>query len=1231
MKIFSNQSEVLLDIDVDDKSYRYRSIMGDHKVVLHFSMTESIEIPVGSYIQYQGQTYTLFRPENFRKNGTRQYEYEITFGSNQDLLRQFKFKFLSTTPYKLKFPLTAKPEMFLDLLVQNLNLNDSGWAVGSFIEASERAISFNHDDCFSVLNRIADEFDTEWEIIGKTIHLRKVEHNKENPLPLSYGKGNGFKTGVGRTMQGDVRPVTMLYVQGGDRNIDRKTYYSDNYKSETLLLPMEKTLSYEGRTYKTDKYGMYITRADKPLTVISEDSYDGSAFYPSRIGEVSAVETEQGADDEGNPVIFYDIIDNSIPDDLDFSKCTMEGEKVTIIFQSGKLTGKEFEVFTDEEGNLTGYGSEEKRFKLVSTNMDGVMMPNENYCPAIGDTYAVFHISLPRHYICDDNTQTGASWDMFREAARYMYENEEEKFSFTGELDGIWSKKNWLLIGAKLIPGSYILFSDPQFQPEGIPIRITGITDYINKPYSPTIELSNAPVAGYLSTELGKIKGEEVVNENLYNQAVQYTKRRFRDAVETQKMLENAVEGFEAGINPVWIKTMSLLAGSEDLQFRFIQNKDNPVEVNPNFLMNQKTKIFSATITSGTMLQHMTLGIDTMSYSHIPSKERKYKFWEMGNYTSPPLTESDTPYYLYAICSKTSEEGTFGLFTDPQMNSKTNYYFLVGTLGTEIDEERSFTTLYGFTEILPGRITTKKIVSDNGLTYFDLSTGEIGGVIKFLGGSTGYDNIADAPDFGKAIKDASNSLENYINGSFADGIISEAEAKSIATYLHQLESEKVSLDAAYNVLYSNSLLTGISKTRLYESKYTLNNAYTALTNAIISVIADGKVTPAEKSNVDSRFATYKTQLKAYSQYYEEAHKSISEVSYGKATDALTAAENASYTANLANGNATSAYNTANSKAQVFYSLPNQPPAGTKKINDIWVDGVDIKRWNGSSWVKVSEYDGTLTTINRGLVTTGALTVGTNQNPATGGIAGGGTIRIWAGATMETNSNTAPSDATFKVYADGSVFSKKSFNVQTSNGFVNAGFQSGGEEGVRLWVGNATPEMGPFRVTGEGKMYATKGEIGGFEFSGNSISSKLKVYEDQSTKFFLNSSGNAMIGFNSTNQTILLGTNCFAGTTLSVPAMMRLEDTKSGYMEKYGIYMKLQKASRRNMYLHMPDAGAWNKPITLESRQFSNDTSGYQRTCILMGAMPSLSQMQTLGSVKEWNVKWDENSGYLYIR
>ena len=299
-------------------------------------------------------------------------------------------------------------------------------------------MSFNHEYCYDALLRIVQEWTTEFEIVGKTIHLRKVEKFKDAPLALSYGKGNGFKSGVGRQNDGDKQPIGRLYVQGGERNID----YS-KYGSSTLLLPKSQTLLYDGKTYRTDAHGMYITRDGNNL--IAEDSYDAQSIYPRQVGTISEVDV---IDEEKN---FYDIIDNSIPEELDYAEYRIEGEKATIIFQSGALAGREFDIEQTDKA-MTGYVHAERRFKIVPQELDGIIMPGGPFVPGVGDKYAVFNISMPESYIED------ASLEMFQECVEYFAINEKQKFSFTGELDGIWAKSKWLEIGGKILPGGHVLF-----------------------------------------------------------------------------------------------------------------------------------------------------------------------------------------------------------------------------------------------------------------------------------------------------------------------------------------------------------------------------------------------------------------------------------------------------------------------------------------------------------------------------------------------------------------------------------------------------------------------------------------------------------------------------------------------------------------------------------------------------------------------------------------------------
>ena len=714
MIIYNNLGYRVLDVEVDDNSYRNRVIMGDHSLTLYYSLPEHVEIPVGAYCEFQGEKFTLERPENFKMKHKRLFEYTVIFEAPEAKAKIWKFR--NPVDGRLKFSLTAKPIEHLQMFVDNMNRRDTGWTVGDCVDGVETLIAYDHDFCIAALQKQASQFNTEYEFVGKRVSLKKVEYNKSAPLPLSYGRGNGFKSGVGRSNTGDTPPIEILFVQGGTDNID-----PSKYGSSELKLPAGQTLAYDGehfeneagfvkanaRNYVVDESGLSIRRYDKQLSSLAEDSLDCSEIYPKRVGTVSSVAVV----DAGNN--FYDIIDTGIPSTLNYEECLIEGETMTIIFQSGMLAGREFEVKYYHEAVKNKAA---RRFEIVPAELDGQTMPNATFAPKAGDKYAVFKCMLPDSYIRDDETKTGASWDMFRAAVKYLFDNEEQKFTFTGELDGIWSKKDWLNIGGRIKLGGYILFSDEQFQKDGVLVRITGVKDYINKPYSPVIELSNTTVSGGVSSTLNELKSEGVVMEDLHRASIQFTKRRFRDAKETISMLEDALlENFTNSINPIAVQTMSMLVGDESLQFRFVNSKTNPVQVAHSITYDIEAKQLSA---EAGIIQHMTLGIASISSAH---KASEYKYWNMSAYTSGRLDDGSKKYYLYAKVSRTAQTGSFIMSeTSIKMEAVSGFYhLLVGVLNSEYDGVRSFVTLYGFSEVLPGRVTTDRVVSGDGNSFFD--------------------------------------------------------------------------------------------------------------------------------------------------------------------------------------------------------------------------------------------------------------------------------------------------------------------------------------------------------------------------------------------------------------------------------------------------------------------------------------------------------------------------------
>lgn len=717
MDIYNKDGTLLVSVTPTDNSYRYRAIKGLNEVRLTFSSPVHVDLPLGCYVLQDGEKYTLESPAVLTKQNTRSFEYQCTFSSAQERLKRYRFR--NDVDGRLKFSLTAKPSEHLAMLIANLNRRESGWVAGSCIDGVETVISYNFNTCLEALDSMASTFETEWEIVGKTIHLKRVEYFKDDPLPLSYGKGNGFVSGVGRTNTTDEESgLELVYAIGGTRNVypeQNNGGQADSVKGTDteLILPRSQDYEYGGKTYRTDEKGYYVFERGKAFSTHKEGALDCSDIYPSRVGTISSVI----AVDEGQNL--YDFIDDSIPDDLDYGECLIEGEKMTVIFQDGMLAGKEFDA---------NYTHSTRRFEIVPQDVDGVRMPNETFKPVAGGKYAVFNVKLPKSYVCDNAAKSGASWDMFRKAAEYLHDHSDYFFTFSGTLDKIWAKKNWESIKGKLILGGTVRFSDTQFQPQGIDIRITGIKQYINNPEAPELEISNASNVGQsFASQIGGLENMPVTVSEGDSANKRFTKRTFRDVKETIQALNDALEAFMGefteGISPITINTMQLLVGSEQCQFDFVDGSGNPIEHDEHF--NEGARTFYCA--SGRV--RFQRGND------LQAEEAAWQYRDLPAYTSGTL-DGTKSCYVYARCRKgTAGSSVFAATTEPLSYEDGVYYnLLVGILDKEQFGSRSWCPLYGFTEISPGRIRVNKIISTDGNTCFDLYNNEIRGRIKFLDG-----------------------------------------------------------------------------------------------------------------------------------------------------------------------------------------------------------------------------------------------------------------------------------------------------------------------------------------------------------------------------------------------------------------------------------------------------------------------------------------------------------------
>ena len=845
---------LFLTVYPTDDSYHLSELQGKDVCEIKLEMAQYVNFPLGAYIYWRGEKYTLDTPAIVEKNGAAKLEYTLTFQGTVATLSKYITRHIVDgvlQDAKVKFSITAYPHEILQLIVDNLNYRDSGWTAGTCEPTDTVVLSFTQTTIKDALSQLATETECEYEVEGKTISIKKkVEYYKSSPLALQYGKGNGLRPGVGRKNSSDSNPMEVLFVQGGERNINSATY-----GSQTVLLPAGMpTIGFDGehfsdedgynevnaRTYKASEDRMSIGRADKELTHATEAAATFDDVYPHREGTITSIVEEKEN--------IIDFADTAIPDTLDYKALTAAGQSLTVVFNSGMLCGKEFEV---------NYIASSKTFQLINTTIDGVNMPNNVWRPAVGDRYVVLNMYMPDEFLCDTKNKAGAEWELFREAVKYMFDNEDNKFDFSGKLDSIYAHNNWENIGGKIKVGSYVKFTDPQFEADGVLLRIQSVKEGINDPYAPELTLSNKQSSASIASKIVNIEKETPYKIELAKKEAQnYAARSYAQVRETTAMLQEqfaALGNFDESISPLSVQTMQLIAGDESLQFEFIDSTTDPTVITPviSCTGGRLTIAYSNTTEVPFYLRHRTLGQTTMSTA---TAERTYLTWEVYNWESGDL-DPKKPYYVYAHCPHdTTTQATFKVSdTAIAMDADADAYtLLLGFLNTaaDADADRTFAQMYGYTEILPSRITTDKIVSADGKTYFDLVNGEIGGNIKFtatadntsvinsiINNNTTVKNAQAQAEWAEQLADGASLSANSAMAD-ASNALSTANSAKAAVANAGLAGRNYALKTSVPVTYTSTVAT--KQITYYYYQGVLGNA-ASLQGATVTVSFDYEV------------------------------------------------------------------------------------------------------------------------------------------------------------------------------------------------------------------------------------------------------------------------------------------------------------------------------------------------------------------------------------------------------
>ncbi|WP_313386893.1 hypothetical protein [Chishuiella sp.] len=665
------------------------------------------DFKIGDTFYYLGRKYTLNQIPRYQKNSRNEYQYSATFeGVMYDLRRASYDVNIDTTGSAIYGEtLTADLELFAKVLVENANrVFTDKWALGELPENTEtKTITFSEDDnCLVVLQKLCDEYDTDFTISTDNNGLNKINFlqvGEEIPLEFKVGFNGGLYNLVREKVDSsDI--ITRLKVYGSDQNL------GTSYRSNKLVLPgKNKPNSYIENTDAIERFGIY-----ESVKVFDD-------IYPRRNGKVTSINTDSP----------YKFSDSSMDFDLNEkengnTKYLIAGTDAKIHFNTGALAGYEFNIVKE-----SGYNNSTKEFHIVKfADENGYEFPskdNEAFRVSPGDEYVILDIQMPQVYI--DNAEN----ELLQKANEYLSDKLEPNVQYSMDIDTLYLQRQLNETVTEFFKvGDFIKVIDEDFGINRF-IRIKSIERDLRNPFDYKLVLSDSKVTNLISNSIpGEIKNiKNVIKLNNLNNPAK-ARRNWKDAQEVLNMVFD-VEGdyYTEKIKPNSIETTHLQVGAKSMQFNLIDSYFEPnYQGNPNVIRWSSCK-----------LVHFTI-------------EDKIREWQIVE--GIKSLESNIPYYMYARCNKNNDIGVIEITENQYTADQGNYYyFLIGIINSYDSDikAREVSLMYGFSTVSGRFIKTGRIESSGGgKTYFDIDTGEMSGKITFTNDSPAFDQIKDSINIG---------------------------------------------------------------------------------------------------------------------------------------------------------------------------------------------------------------------------------------------------------------------------------------------------------------------------------------------------------------------------------------------------------------------------------------------------------------------------------------------------
>ena len=458
LEIYDRQGALKRKVSPDSSSRWTEEVGAEFVVTVNFTTWEFFVLSVGDYVEISGKRFSIKKEYRPKKTDTQKYTYNISFYGREHDMQDLLFCRLNQGEDDLEsvFAYDGTPMEMLEKLVANMNRNTDGvtWRAGQAVTGDRKTINFNGLFCWDA----AGAWETEWWLDGEYLNIGKCEHGER--VTLGYMKG--LKTGLTQNENSNsIKWFTRLIPVGSTKNIDPSKYGYTH-----LQLPSR------------DKY------IDLNTQLGLKEHREEAAFediFPHRLGTVSSVRSEERTNTDGEEYTVYYVKDKDLPFNPD--EYMIGGEVIHITFESGDLSGREFEC---------NWHNDTQEFEIVNTYPDeNTQIPGGNIIPQAGDTYILTNIRMPDAYYPIAEEQYKQAVDSF------LTEYSKDISIYSGDTDYIHVDKN----SVPLSLGQRVRLEDAQYFEAGyLDTRITRIERKLGNLSEASIDCSSAVSTSWKSS-----------------------------------------------------------------------------------------------------------------------------------------------------------------------------------------------------------------------------------------------------------------------------------------------------------------------------------------------------------------------------------------------------------------------------------------------------------------------------------------------------------------------------------------------------------------------------------------------------------------------------------------------------------------------------------------------------------------------------------------------------------